>query len=108
ILYIIDCVYDKIHHQNTFIQSHLEWLSYNYIMYLGLFLLNHWLIEPLLDLINIHFNIVFLFITLLILIRYVSGFNLALSAKNAPHHNLVPYLSRYIFNYFKKILANKP
>lgn len=84
IFYKVDLYYTQRRHLETFVLSHLEWVTHHYIMYLILFLANNWLVSPILALMNTHFNFIFLVILGWIFLRYLKGFNLMLYGSNAP------------------------
>lgn len=84
IFYKIDYFYSQDRQESDFVLTHLEWITHHYIMYLLLVLANHWLIRPFLDLAGIHFNFIFILMFAWLILRLLKGFNLMLSATNAP------------------------
>ena len=100
ILYKLDAFYARYQNGDNFVLSHLEWLTAHYIIYFGLFLLNHWLLSPLLKFMEIDFNPFFLAVLLWILFCYFRGFNLTLNGKNAPVSRFNQYIKK-----LKQLLA---
>jgi len=101
VIYRIDGFYHESDHNESYVQSHLAWIAYHYILYCAGFLIDYLIINPILNNYGVEHDYFILIIYIWAIIKFLRGFNNAIDHKEAPkHYELLNKIRQFINNKF--------
>lgn len=86
VIYRIDSFYHESDNNESYVQSHLAWIAYHYILYCAGFLIDYLIINPILNNYGVEHDYFILIIYIWAIIKFLRGFNNAIDHKEAPKH----------------------
>lgn len=100
VIYRIDTIYNESEDNQQYVQSHLAWIAFYYIVYCAGFLLDYLIIAPLSAKLNYNTDYFILIVYIWSIWKFIRGFNKAIDQKEAPKHY-------ELLNLIRKIVTRK-